>query len=120
MVNSRQTIPMGLLISRAIQENSIKNDLKSNTEHSCNKALESIKNPNIDHESYIEEFFKECEFVNSENKIHECVSILIAVSESSKETSPKFITNLGNTLVNKIIPNTVNYDKARQDLQAQA
>lgn len=117
MVNSRQTIPMGLLISRAIQENSIKNDLKSNTEHSCNKVLESIKNPNIDHESYIEEFFKECEFVNSENKIHECVSILIAVSESDKETSPKFITNLGNTLVNKIIPNTVNYDKARQDIK---
>lgn len=110
-------IPSDLLITRSIKESAIREESKT-TEISSSKVIDSIKDKNIDHKPIVSEFFRECEFVNTENKIHECVSILSESAKNDEEKEPgKFITNMGNFFVNKIIPNTVNYNKAREDIK---
>lgn len=116
MVN--YTIPIGLLTERGILEKSLK-DMNNKPDISSDKVMSSIKDKSVNHDDIVKEFFKQCSFCKSDNTIHECISILNAVYESKKSdemTTSRFITNMGDILVNKIIPNTVNFDRVKQDI----
>lgn len=112
------TIPIKSVTERSIFESTIESR-KNNTDITYFKVINSIRE-NTNYEELVKEFFKECCFINTENRISECVSILVSLSENNKnkdEKKQKFITNMGDILVNKIIPNSINVNKSKSDIE---